>query len=95
MAVRHWGRRSRRNLKLTVVFDGIFRAIADYACQGGVRKRLFASFGANHMTYAMMFLQFRRASMRIAEAVEAHRIPSNADLKILGLKAQMFSRKTH
>jgi len=47
------------------------------------------------MTYAMMFLQIRRASMRIAEAVEAQRIPSNADLKILGLKAQMFSHKTH
>ena len=45
------------------------------------------------MTYAMLFLQVRRASMRIAEAVEAHRIPSNADLKLLGLKAQMFARR--
>jgi len=47
------------------------------------------------MTYAMMFLQIRRASMRIAEALDAHRIPSNADLKILGLKAQMFARKIY
>ena len=46
------------------------------------------------MTYAMLFLQVRRASMRIAEDVEAHRIPSKADLKLLGLKAQMFSRKS-
>lgn len=45
------------------------------------------------MTYAMLFIQVRRASMRIAEAVEAHRVPSNADLKLLGLKAQLFQRK--
>jgi hypothetical protein len=45
------------------------------------------------MSYAMLFLQVRRASMRIAEAVEAHRIPSNADLKLLGLKAHMFERR--
>ena len=45
------------------------------------------------MTYAMLYLQVRRASLRIAEAVEAHRVPSKADLKLLGLKAQMFARK--
>jgi hypothetical protein len=44
------------------------------------------------MTYAMLFLQIRRASLRIAEDVEAHRIPLRADLKLLGLKAQMFAR---
>jgi hypothetical protein len=45
------------------------------------------------MTYAMLFLQVRRAAMRIAEDVEAHRIPLRADLKLLGLKAQMFARR--
>lgn len=45
------------------------------------------------MTYAMLFLQVRRAALRIAEDVEAHRIPLRADLKLLGLKAQMFSRR--
>jgi hypothetical protein len=44
------------------------------------------------MSYAMLFLQVRRASLRIAEAVEAHRVPSRADLRILGLKSQMFAR---
>jgi hypothetical protein len=82
-----------RKVKLTVVFDGIFRAIADTAFRAAGKKRLFACFGGNHMSYAMMFLQIRRASIRIAEAVEAHRIPSNADLKILGLKPQMFVHK--
>ena len=42
------------------------------------------------MSYAMLFLQVRRASLRIADAVELNRVPLNADLKILGLKPQMF-----
>ena len=45
------------------------------------------------MSYAMIFLQAQRASIRIADAVEARRMPSKADLKLLGLKAQLFSRK--
>jgi hypothetical protein len=45
------------------------------------------------MSYAMLFLQVRRAALRIAEDVEAHRIPLRTDLKLLGLKAQMFARK--
>jgi hypothetical protein len=44
------------------------------------------------MTYAMLFLQVRRAALRIAEDVEARRVPLRADLKLLGLRAQMFAR---
>jgi hypothetical protein len=57
------------------------------------KKSASREFGGNAMTYAMLFLQAQRASIRIADALEAHRIPSKTDLKILGLKAQMFSRK--
>lgn len=46
------------------------------------------------MSYPMLFLQVQRASIRIAGALELGRVPSNADLKLLGLKAQMFRRKT-
>ena len=46
------------------------------------------------MSYAMLFLQVQRASIRIAGALESRRVPSKTDLKLLGLKAQMFRRKT-
>lgn len=59
-------------------------------CAGKERSR---ELGGNAMSYAMIFLQAQRASIRIADAVEARRVPSKADLKLLGLKAQLFSRK--
>lgn len=50
-------------------------------------------FGGSDMSYAMLFFQIQRASIRIADAVESRRIPSRADLKLLGLKPQLFRRR--
>jgi hypothetical protein len=78
----------------TVHFDGIFpgRVHTALTRQGPETKAALAYRG-DQMSYAMLFLQVRRASLRIAEDVEAHRIPLRADLKLLGLRAQMFSRR--
>jgi hypothetical protein len=57
------------------------------------KKERSRELGGSTMTYAMLFLQAQRASIRIADAIECKRVPSNADLKLLGLKAQLFRRK--
>ena len=44
------------------------------------------------MSYAVMLMQVRRAALRIEAALDARRVPANADLKMLGLQAQMFER---